>query len=78
MAYMENRSDFKMKFREYINSLEGADKAMTRDEWYDWIYKEAKEFGEECLDDDGIKEIINILDEEGYVISSDSIPIDEV
>lgn len=54
------------KWQEYIDSLEQAGENLTREEWIQWINKEADDYDEDINEED-IEYILRVLDEDGFV-----------
>jgi len=62
-----NKRDYQNFMREYIDSLESSGTIATADQWHTWIREEATEKNEEITDEE-IAWIIEVLENEGYVI----------
>lgn len=72
-----NKRDYQNFMREYIDSLESAGTIADAEQWHTWIREEATEKNEEITDEE-IEWIIEILENEGYVISENEKLIDDM
>lgn len=54
------------KWQAYIDSLEQADEKLTKEEWVQWINKEADDYNED-IDEEDVEYILWVLDEDGYI-----------
>lgn len=72
-----NKRDYQNSMREYIDSLEASGTIATADQWHIWIREEATEKNEEITDEE-IDWLIEVLENEGYVISENEILIDDM
>lgn len=72
-----NKRDYQNFMREYIDSLEASDTIATVDQWRAWIREEATEKSEEMTDEE-IGWIIEVLENEGYVVGEkESLSIED-
>lgn len=65
-----NKNDFLNDNLEYIGSLKASGEKLTREEWIEWIKKEAKDYKEEITEED-IKFILKELEEDGYILEGE-------
>ena len=72
-----NKRDYQSFMREYIDSLEASGTIVTAEQWHTWIREEANEKNEEITDEE-INWLIEVLENEGYVISENEILIDDM
>lgn len=72
-----NKQDYQNSMREYIDSLEAPGTIATAEQWHTWIREEATEKEEEITDEE-IDWLIEVLENDGYVISENEILIDDM
>ena len=72
-----NKRDYQSFMREYIDSLKASGTIATADQWHTWIREEATEKNEEIMDEE-IDWLIEVLENDGYVISENEILIDDM
>ena len=72
-----NKRDYQNFMREYIDSLEASGTVATANQWHIWIREEANEKRVEITGEE-IDWLIEVLENDGYVISENEILIDDM